>query len=91
MDNLEQKILGCWLGKSIGGTLGLPTEGKMERQHLTFFDPVPTVAPPNDDLELQLVWLHLVENNGRRLTKGDLARGWIDHIHYMWDEYGRCR
>ena len=59
--DLKSRILGCWMGKSIGGTLGLPYEGKMERLYLTFYDPVPTVAPPNDDLELQLVWLHLAE------------------------------
>lgn len=87
----RRQIWACWLGKSIGGTLGLPAEGKMERLNFTFYDPVPTVAPPNDDLELQLVWLHLVENAGSSLTRSDFARAWLDHIHYMWDEYGRCR
>ncbi|MEI8385984.1 MAG: ADP-ribosylglycohydrolase family protein [Verrucomicrobiota bacterium] len=82
---------GCWLGKSIGGTLGLPAEGKMERLHFSFYDPVPTIAPPNDDLELQLVWLHLVENAGPSLTQADFAKAWLDHLHYMWDEYGRTR
>lgn len=85
------RVYGCWLGKSIGGTLGLPAEGKMERLHFTFYDPVPTMAPPNDDLELQLVWLHLVEQAGSSLTRGDFAQAWLRHIHYMWDEYGRCR
>ena len=79
------------MGKSIGGTLGLPAEGKMERLHFSFYDPVPTIAPPNDDLELQLVWLHLVENSGTSLTQSDFAKAWLDHIHYMWDEYGRTR
>jgi len=88
---LEKEIQGCWLGKSIGGTLGLPVEGRMERLHFSFYDPVPTVAPPNDDLELQLVWLHLVENTDHTLAETDFARAWLDHIHYMWDEYGCCR
>ncbi len=88
---LKNRVYGCWLGKSIGGTLGLPAEGKMERLHFLFYDPVPTIAPPNDDLELQLVWLHLVENNGSTLTQSDFAKAWLDHIHYMWDEYGRTR
>ncbi len=86
---LKSRVLGCWYGKSIGGTLGLPSEGRMERQHLTFYDPIPTQAPPNDDLELQLVWLHLVET--KEVTPSSLAEAWIRHIHYMWDEYGRCR
>lgn len=63
----------------------------MERLHFSFYDPIPVTAPPNDDLELQLVWLHLVESAGATLTQGDFARAWRDHIHYMWDEYGRCR
>jgi ADP-ribosylglycohydrolase len=89
--DLLARIQGMWLGKSIGGTLGLPAEGRTERQHFTYYDPVPTQAPPNDDLELQLVWLELLERRGPLLTAEDLGRAWLDHIHYIWDEYGRCR
>jgi len=89
--DINSRIHGCWLGKSIGGTLGLPAEGKMERLNFSFYNPVPTTAPPNDDLELQLVWLHLAENAGATLTQTDFAKAWLAHIHYMWDEYGRTR
>lgn len=89
---LTSRIHGCWLGKSIGGTLGLPAEGRMDRLHYTFYDPVPTIAPPNDDLELQLVWLHLIETlKDGTLTQQHFADAWLNHLHYMWDEYGRCR
>ncbi|SDT98897.1 ADP-ribosylglycohydrolase [Verrucomicrobium sp. GAS474] len=91
MISLESRSYGGWLGKSIGGTLGLPAEGKTERQHYRFYDPVPTVAPPNDDLELQLVWLDRMENHRGPLTIETIADAWLSHIHYMWDEYGRCR
>lgn len=91
MTALESKIHGCWMGKSIGGTLGLPVEGLLGPLSLTFYDPVPTIAPPNDDLELQLVWLSIIERSHGTLTASDFAKGWLDHIHYMWDEYGRCR
>lgn len=89
---LSSRIHDCWLGKSIGGTLGLPAEGRMDRLHCSFYDPVPVFAPPNDDLELQLVWLHLLETlpNGA-LTQQHFADAWLRHLHYMWDEYGRCR
>jgi len=63
----------------------------MERLHFSFYDPVPTIAPPNDDLELQLVWLDLVERSSGNLTQSEFAKAWLDHIHYMWDEYGRTR
>lgn len=88
---LRDRVRACWIGKSIGGTLGLPAEGRMERLNFSFYDPIPTIAPPNDDLELQLVWLHMVEQGGAELSQQDFAQAWIDHIHYMWDEYGRCR
>lgn len=89
--DLISRINGMWLGKSIGGTLGLPAEGRTERQHFAYYDPVPTQAPPNDDLELQIAWLELLERVGPAITVDELARAWLDHIHYMWDEYGRCR
>ena len=88
---LQDRIHGCWLGKSIGGTLGLPAEGRTDRMNYTFYDPVPEIAPPNDDLELQLVWLDLLEKRGFELTQRDFADAWLASIHYMWDEYGRCR
>ena len=50
---LRKKILGCWHGKNIGGTLGGPCEGFPVVNHLTFYDPVPEGAIANDDLELQ--------------------------------------
>ena len=79
------------MGKSIGGTLGLPVEGKLGPLSLTYYDPVPTIAPPNDDLELQLVWLDIIEKGGSRVEAEDFGQAWLKHIHYMWDEYGRCR
>lgn len=89
--SLENRVLGGWWGKSAGGTLGLPAEGRTERQYFSFYDPVPKVVPPNDDLELQLVWLDRMENHRGPLTVEAMAGAWLDHIHYMWDEYGRCR
>jgi ADP-ribosylglycohydrolase len=89
--SMESRVLGCWRGKSAGGTLGLPAEGKTERQAYTFYDPIPTVVPPNDDLELQLVWLDRIENHRGPLTIETIADAWLAHIHYMWDEYGRAR
>ena len=38
----RKKVLGCWLGKAVGGTLGAPIEGWDGPHHLEFYDPVPT-------------------------------------------------
>ena len=31
------KVLGCWAGKNIGGTLGAPMEGRREIFHCDFY------------------------------------------------------
>ena len=89
--SLESRVLGAWRGKSVGGTLGLPAEGRTERQNYRFYDPVPDVVPPNDDLELQLVWLDKLEKHKGPVTIQTMVDAWQEHIHYMWDEYGRAR
>ncbi len=82
------KVYGCWLGKSIGGTLGGPHEGKDGPLSLTFYDPVPTEPQFNDDLDLQLVWLHALEEHGPGVTPAELNAEWLDHIAYPFCEYG---
>jgi ADP-ribosylglycohydrolase len=82
------KVLGGWLGKAIGGTLGAPCEGKKSKLSLNFYDPVPEGSVPNDDLDLQLVWLHALQTKGLNLTVNDLAKEWLAHITYPFDEYG---
>ena len=82
------KVRGCWLGKSIGGTLGGPYEGRKEVFSLKFYDPVPEKPLPNDDLDLQLVWLHALQTRGVDITCHDLAQEWLDHIIYPFNEYG---
>ena len=61
-ENLQSKIAGCWLGKNIGGTLGAPFEGTRECLDLTFYtQPLRGEPEPNDDLDLQLLWLEMAE------------------------------
>jgi len=49
------------------GSRGPHAKRKVERLHSTFNEPVRTVPQPNDNVDLQLAWLHLVENEGCRL------------------------
>jgi hypothetical protein len=53
------KVYGCWLGKNIGGTIGAPLEGTKE--FLNSALKIPKKTLPNDDLDLQLIWLHILE------------------------------
>jgi len=85
------KVYACWLGKNIGGTLGAPYEGGKYVNSLTFYDPVPSEPLPNDDLDLQLVWLTMLEDRGADICVADFVEYWTAHLSaYPWDEYGMC-
>jgi len=88
----RDKVRGCWLGKNIGGTLGGPYEGHKYVNGLTFYDPVPTEPQPNDDLDLQLVWLKMLEDTGTLdPSLSDFVRYWLDYLRaYPDSEYGVC-
>jgi hypothetical protein len=85
----RDKVLGCWTGKNIGGTLGTPFEGSREMNDVTFYRQNLAGAPaPNDDLDLQLVWLQAAEENGvDRLTPRLLGEYWVNFITGPWNEY----
>ena len=51
----RERVLGCWFGKAIGGTLGMPFEGEDGPLDIEFYTPLPTTMLPNDDLDLQVV------------------------------------
>jgi ADP-ribosylglycohydrolase len=87
----RKRVMGCWLGKAIGGTLGMPHEGKTGPLGLTFYDPVPTGALPNDDLDLQVLWLVLMQRYGIRMNRRQMGEEWLAHVDFPWDEYGAAR
>ena len=83
------KTYACWLGKNIGGTLGAPYETKKSINSLTYYDPVPHKAAPNDDIDLQLIWLKMVEEKGINPLLVDFAEYWKRYAFaYPWNEYG---
>jgi ADP-ribosylglycohydrolase len=90
-EKIENSILGCWLGKNCGGTLGAPLEiayGKPEPFDVRWYPKIQKGGLPNDDLEIQLVWLKVLEEVGLDFTEHDLARYWLNHVCYNPDEYG---
>ena len=85
----RDKVRACWLGKNIGGTLGAPYEGDRNAHSLTYYDPVPSENAPNDDLDLQLVWLKLLEDHGIDPALPLFAEYWSRYAaSYPWNEYG---
>lgn len=88
---LRDSILGCWIGKNCGGTLGAPLEiayGQEEPFNIAWYPKIQEGGLPNDDLEIQLVWLKVLEEVGLDFTVQDLSRYWLNHILYNPDEYG---
>ena len=85
------KVYAAWIGKNIGGTLGGPYEGK--REYLDVKDLEAHGEPlPNDDLDLQLIWLHAVERLGpQSITAETLGEMWMSFIPAHWNEYGNCK
>lgn len=83
------RILGCWLGKAIGGTLGAPYEGSYGPHRLTFYNPVPTTMLPNDDLDLQVLWAcRLATDWHGVVSRANFADAWLHNIEFPFDEYG---
>lgn len=88
-DLLKDKIYACWVGKNIGGTMGTPYEGRRELLDLKGFSTEPGVVLPNDDLDLQLVWLRAMDELGPEgVDEKSLAEYWISYIGPNWNEYG---
>lgn len=83
------KVRACWIGKNIGGTMGTPYEGTHEYLDVKGFVTKKGEVLPNDDLDLQLVWLHALEKIGPyNISASTLGEFWISYITPHWNEYG---
>ena len=88
----KDKVRACFLGKNIGGTLGTPFEGKRGVFDVTgYTHDVSKGALPNDDLDLQLVFLCVAERYGTKLDSSMLAEFWMNRIIAHWSEYGMAK
>lgn len=88
-EDYRSKVLGCWMGKNIGGTLGAPFEFLRQVNDVTFYTQDLGGEPlPNDDLDLQLLWLVALEERGLDLEARTLAEYWCLYITPHWSEYG---
>jgi len=81
------KVYGCWLGKCISGTIGAPYEGMKELMDLKYDPSVLENMLPNDDLDLQVLWLEVLEQKGTAFTAEDLAKAFLEKCPYAPGEY----
>ncbi|HVK04187.1 MAG TPA: ADP-ribosylglycohydrolase family protein [Armatimonadaceae bacterium] len=81
------KVYGAWLGKGVGGTLGAPYEGRKQQFEYAFDRRAVQVMLPNDDLDLQVLWLDVLERVGIDFTSDDLADSFLANCPYSPGEY----
>ncbi len=85
----RDQVYACWLGKNIGGTLGMPFEGKKELNNITFYTKIKEGEPAaNDDLDLQILWLKAMEENNCLVDAYTLGEYWLKYVPVNWNEYG---
>lgn len=85
----RDRLMGCWLGKAVGGTLGQTFEGLSGPLTADFYYPVPTEMVPNDDLDLQVLYavvMDLMEQP--TVDRHVIAEAWRAHVEFPWNEYG---
>jgi ADP-ribosylglycohydrolase len=83
------RVYACWLGKNIGGTLGMPFEGKTDINNISFYTNIKEGEPAaNDDLDLQILWLKAMEENNYKVDAYTLGEYWLKYVPVNWNEYG---
>ena len=87
-ETYKDKVLAGWIGKSFGGVIGASLECHKELKSLAPEQIWPEKMLPNDDLDLQVVWLEAMQERGIWLTSDDLVDFWQDRCWYFFCEYG---
>lgn len=82
------KVHGCWYGKCLGGAAGAPVEGIKKVIEVGDFSEIFNPDLPNDDLDLQLLWIDVLHNKGTIINSCDLADAWVEKCWYPFSEYG---
>ncbi len=82
------RVTGGWIGKCIGGATGAAMENNKNLMHYTLENVIPEVIPPNDDLDLQVLYLQdVLERLGARFDSRDIALSFAAHNLCMANEY----
>ena len=88
-NDFRDKVYACWLGKNIGGTLGMPFEGDTNIHDINFYTKLKEGEPAaNDDLDLQILWLKAMQENDAHVDAFTLGEYWLKYVPVNWNEYG---
>ncbi len=85
--NYSDKVYGCWLGKCVCGNIGAPFEGMKQKLSVRFDRSMAEETAPNDDLDLQVLFLDVVERFGPDFTADQLAEAFYRNCPYAPGEY----
>ena len=85
------KVYGCFVGKAISGNMGAPFEGMKMPMDLPFMPEMINPDMPNDDLDLQVLWLDVLEQKGPYFTSADLLARFVENCNYSPGEYAVMR
>lgn len=85
------KIYGCFIGKAVSGNIGAPYEGIKMPMELPYSPQMINCDLPNDDLDLQVLWLDVLEQKGEHFTSYDLLDRFANHCPYSPGEYAVMR
>ena len=85
------KVYGCFLGKTVIGTLGAPFEGVKMPLELPFKPEMINTLLPNDDLDLQVIWYDVVKKHGEDFTSYDILRAFCEKYPGSPGEYSVMR
>jgi hypothetical protein len=89
LNEYRDQLMGCWMGKNIGSTLGLPIEAKRGVFEIQFYEQGQSQDPAgNDDLDIQLIHLNALEKYGRNLNAEIIAEYWLNYVVADWDVFG---
>ncbi len=82
------QVYGGWFGKCLGGAAGAPVEGIKKVIDIQDFGEIIDPDVPNDDLDIQLLWLEVLEKYGMNIDSSLLADAWLSKCWYPFSEYG---
>lgn len=85
------KVYGCFLGKTVAGTMGAPYEGIKMPLELAFKPEMINTMLPNDDLDLQVLWLDVIKKYSTDFTSYDLQKCFCENCDYSPGEYAVMR
>jgi hypothetical protein len=85
------KVYGCFIGKAVSGNIGAPHEGLKMPMELPFLPLMIDCERPNDDLDLQVLWLEIAEKKGANFTAYDLLKSFCENCDYSPGEYAVMR